>query len=327
MTLTDYLLDTYVEVGEDDAESLGWTPTGQHVFEVNPPDSGDIPATLDRFVKNILEIQSKWFGLKNVSPVTAFEVRRPQTDRLKYQVAVPSKRLERKIRTHLSEEIPDIGFDKGVSGLPLMEGDTVGGGLLTLGRDDFHPLQTDHREPPANSVAVALHRHAMRDTRFVVQVLFQPIAGHPIRRWRWNRRAYKQVGYLKKEKPQTIPGHERPATEQEKNQADQIEQKARNTRFKASIRILVIGAGDNTRSRVKELSGAFGVFEDELSNQYLDTYTVKSVFPSRIFHFADAVRRRAMDSWTMPFHVSPSELAALVSIPDRKQKNIRYSKP
>lgn len=327
MSLTDSIIKSHVEVGEEQAEQLSFSPVGQYVVEVRPPQSGDFPATPDRFVQNIMEIQSKWLGLANASPVTVVEFRRPRPEQLRLQIAVPSKRLERKVRTHLLEEVPGIGFEPGVSGLPVAEEDTVGGGLLTLGREDYHPLRTEFDYPPSNSLAVALHRHAMRDTRFVVQLLFRPVAGHPIRRWWWARRAYKQVGYLRKEKHATVPWHDRPATPQERKQADQIEQKARNPRFHVAIRIFVIGAEEHTRSRVKEVSGAFNLLEDSVSNQYLDTYTVKSVFPSRIIDFAEAVRRRKFDGWSLPFQASPAELAALVSIPDRQQRNITTAQP
>lgn len=327
MSLTDRFLHSYTELEESEAKRLSRAPVDQYTVEIKPPRDSDIPTTLNRFVRNIMEIQSKWLGLKNASPISAFEVRRPTVDTVRFQFAVPTKRLERKVRTHLIEEVPGIGFTQGVSGLPVAEADTIGGGVLTVGREDYHPLRTEFDRPPLNSVATALHRDAMRDTRFVIQILFQPIAGHPFRRWRWSRRAYKQIGYLRKEKPDIVPWHDRPATQQERKQADRIEEKARNPRLSISIRLLIIGAGEHTRSRVKELAGAFHAFENSISNQYLDTVTITPLFQSRLVEFADSVRQRELDGWSLTFQASVPELAALVSIPDRQQRNIQYAQP
>lgn len=327
MSLSDYITHSYIKLEEEQANQLSLPPADQYVIEVRPPRSGDIPTTLNRFIRNIMEIQSKWFGLANASPLTVFEIRRTQSGTLRFQLVVSLKRMERKIRTHLTEEIPGIGFETGVSGLPVTEGDPIGGGILTLGREDYHPLRRKFDRPPMNSVAVALHRHAMKDSSIIIQIAFQPVAGNPIRRWWKMRRAYKQIGYLRKEKHAIVPWHDRPATPSERKQADQIEQKARNPHFKVAIRILVIGAGEHTPSRVKEIEGSFNVLEDPVSNQFLDIYTIKPVFASRILDFADTVRRRHPTKWAIPFHVSPEELAALVTLPNRQQRNINYAEP
>jgi hypothetical protein len=206
-------------------------------------------------------------------------------------------------------------------------GDSIGGGLLHLGRGDWYPLRTKYDAPPINSLTAALHRHAMQGTRVIVQTLFQPWIGHPIRNRLWIRRAYKQLGYLRKQKPDVLPWHDRPATPREKRQADQIEEKAGTPRFQTSIRFLIIGAGEHTPSRVKELAGAFNIFEDGTTGQYLNTETIQPYRESRFIDYADAVRRREFDGWSLAFQASQQELAALVSIPDRNQKNISYSQP
>jgi hypothetical protein len=328
MTLTDRFTESYLELNETQAEQLSHS-TADHVIEIKPPHpaNNQIPAALNRFTANIREIQSKWFGLLNASPVTTFEIRRTHPDKITLQLAVPTKRLERKVRTQLTEEIPGIKFAQGVSGLPVTEEISIGGGLLTTGRRDHYPLRTDFDKPPINSITAALHRHAMQDTRFIIQILFQPAAGHPVKRWWWNRRAYKQLGYLRQEKHATVPWHNRPATPQEKKQADQIERKARKPRFHTAIRFLIIGAGEHTKSRTKELSGGYNTYENPVSNQYLDTVTIQTLLPHRIADFAEAVRQRRLNKWTLPFQTTTKELAALITLPNSRQENIQFAEP
>lgn len=199
------LLHDHATIEEAEADQLQHGLSDQYTVEVQPPRHGEMPATLKQFARGITEYQTKWFGLSNASPIAAYEIRRSKLGDLTYQFTVPSKRLERKLRTNLIEAVPDLGFDTGVDGLPISPGDTVGGGLLTVGRADYYPLRTEFDTPAINALTAALHRHAMQDTRVIVQVLFQPEIGKPIRsRW-WIRRAYKRLGYLRKEKPDTFP--------------------------------------------------------------------------------------------------------------------------
>jgi hypothetical protein len=165
----------------------------------------------------------------------------------------------------------------------------------------------------------------MQGTRIIIQVLFQPWIGQPVRNRLWIRRAYKQLGYLRKQKPDVLPWHDRPATPREKRQADEIEEKAGNPRFQVSIRFLVIDAGEHTPSRVKELAGAFNVFEDGTTGQYLNTETIRPYWESRFIEYADAVRRRQFEGWSLAFQASQKEVAALVSLPNRSQDNITHS--
>lgn len=310
---------------EEEAEQLQYCSTPNHVVEVRPPKREKIPAVPEEFIKGITELQSKWFGLKNTSPITAFEIRRTTPDKIRFQFSTSTKRLERKLRTHLSNQISGVQFEDGVNGVPVTTEDTVGGGLLTTGRKDWYPLQTEFDEPATNAIASALHRHAMRDTKFLIQILFQPVIGKPLRRWYWRRRGYQRIGYLRKEKEKLWGS--RSATPREKRQADAIEDKAGTNRFHTSIRFLVIGAGDYTQSRVKEVSGGFNIYENPDTGQYLNTKTVKSLRESQILDFANSVADRRFRGWSRSFQTSVPELAALVSLPNTQQENIQTSEP
>ncbi len=321
MRLTNRLFQTWTTLSEKKAQRLRNTGVDWYTVQVQPPKNTDIPVTLEKTVRGILELQSKWFGLKNLSPVTAFEIRRPLPDQLRFQYSVPSKRLERKLRTQLQNEVPEIRFKDGENGLPVSKDDTVGGGALIPGRKDCYPFRTDFDEPPVNSLAATLHRHAMQDTQFIIQVLFKPVVGHPLKHWWWTRNTYQRIGYLRKEKTGKLPWHDRPATPREKRQADTIEHKAGTSKFHTSIRLLVIGAGKHTPSRIKEISGGFNIFENPDTGQYLDTFTVKNLRSSKITEYAETVAQRQLDG-TPTFRTSIPELAALVSLPNRQQENI-----
>jgi len=326
MSLTDRLFKTAATVSEEDARRLRNSGGSHDTIQVHPPKNSDVPATLDTFLRGILELQSKWFGLVNKSPVTAFEIRRPMPERLRFQYCVPTKRLERKLRTQLKTEIPELEFRTGNDGLPISKGDSIGGGLLIPGREDCYPIQTDFDSPPINALTGILHRHAMQDTRIIIQVLFQPVVGHPVKHWWWTRNTYQRIGYLRKDKPGTLPWHDRPATPREKNQANAVEDKAGTSKFHATIRFLVIGAGEYTPSRVKEIAGGFNIFENPETGQYLDTFTVKNLRESKIIEYAETVSDRRLEA-TPTFRTSIPELAALVSLPDRSQRNIHNTEP
>ncbi|WP_181687410.1 hypothetical protein [Halorhabdus salina] len=317
------LLPSHTEISEQQAESLSQDLHDSYPVQVLPPGDRSCPETLNETIKGLLELQSDWLGLRNASPTTAYEITRTTTNKLKLRFVLPTKRLERKLRTHLKNEVPDVEFREGRTSLPVQDGDELGGGLLTTGRADWYPLRTDFDQPPANSIAAALHRHAMQDTRFLIQVLFQPVHGNPVKRWYWRRRAYQRRNYLRKEK-ESFWGTISP-TKREKRQADAVEQKAGTTRFHTSIRLLIIGAGEYTPSRVKELAGAFNTFENPETGQYLDAVTLNTLFPSRIYRFASAVHQRDFNGYHRRFQTSIPELSALVSVPDRNQANIETS--
>jgi len=315
-------LPSYTTLTEEQAETLSQSEPERTAVKVRPPRDS-CPETVEETVRGILEIQRKWLGIKNASPVIAYEARRTTPQNLEFQFTLPTKRTERKLRTHLKNEIPGIELQQGETGIPVTEGDTVGGGILTTGRRDWYPLRTDFDQPPANSLAGALHRHAMQDTTVIIQVLFQPVAGRPLHNWWRTRRTYHRIGYLRKEKEKLW--NNRPPTPREKKQADAIERKAGTTCFHTSIRFLVIGAGEYTPSRVKELSGAFNTYENPDTGQYLNAVTLRTPFTSRLIRYASAVKAREFNGYHRRFQASIPELAGLVSIPDRSQENLETS--
>lgn len=319
MNLKTGLLNDHITLTEEEAEHLRETTSQGYTVEIQPPQNKETPSTLGDFIQNITELQTKLLGLGNASPTTVFEIRRGT--KLRLQLTVPTKRLERKLRTHLSNNIPEIGFDDGASGLPVTEETTVGGGLVTTGRPSYFPLRTDFDSPPTNSVVSALHRHAIQNTQVIIQILFTPLVGRPLQDWWWKTWAYKRRNYLKKEK-EKLWGNRTP-TKREKAQAREIDRKAGTARFKTAVRFLFIGSGEYTASRVKELAGGFNVYENPDTGQYLNAVTVQTLRRSQLLHFAQAVAERQYRGWTRSFRTSTEELGALVSIPDREQQNIR----
>lgn len=324
MNLFSRFRHEYVVLSEDQAETLSQPDEDWYSVTVKPASTtASVPESVTATIKAVLEMQTGFLGFRNRSPVAAYEIRRTTPDNLSFQFSLPTKRLERKLRTHLNHEIPEVEFEPGKDGLPVTEGDSVGGALLTPRKRDWYPLQTSHDFPPMNSVASALHRHAMQDTRIVIQLLFQPVAGRPIRSWWRTKRMYQQIGYLRKEKEKLW--HNRSPTPREKQQAKAIERKAGTIGFHTSIRVLIIGAEEYMRSRVKEVSGAFNIFDNPDTGQYLNTHTVHTLVPSRIYNFAETVTNRRFGNWHRRFQASIPELAALVSIPNHSQQNIQYS--
>lgn len=324
MTLPDALRIDTLELTDGEAERLRHPRTIGYPVEVRPPKNASLPATLDRLVRGLQDARSAWGGLVNASPVSAYEVRRVSGN-LQFQVVLPTKRLERACRTQLGVDVPRISFASGATGLPVVEGDAIAGGFLTLSRRDWYPLATKFDTPPATSLAAALHGDAMQDTDFVVQVLFQPLAGRPLRQWWWRRRAYQRIGYLRKEKESLW--HSRSPTPREKQQARAIETKAGASRFRVSIRMLAIGEPEYLRSRIRELAGAFSVYENPETGQQ---FTIEPVRPLRevaLVRFARAVADREFRGWSRRFQASVPELAALVSLPDHDQRNIAYAQP
>mgnify|MGYP000427530157 CR=1 FL=1 len=314
------LLPAHTTVDEQEADSLARPQQNWYSVTVHPPANTSQPASLTNTIRGLLELQTKWFSLRNASPTAAYEIRRTTPDTLRFQFALPTKRLERKLRTHLTTDIPDARFEPGRDGIQLTDGDSIGGAILTTGRRDWYPLKTDHDQPPINSLAAALHRHAMQDTRFVIQILFQPVIGQPLRSWYRTRRTYQHIGYLRKQK-ERLWGSREP-TPRERQQADAIEQKAGSRRFHTSIRLLVIGAEDYTQSRVKEVAGAFNVFESQATGQYLNTATIRSPLHTRFQRFAAAITDRRFGRWHHRFQATVPELAALASLPNHTQENL-----
>lgn len=325
MTLRNRLYHDHTTLEEEQAERLSYSRQNWYNVEVRPPKKEKIPATLKDFAAGIRELQTKWLKLRNASPTIAFEIRRHTPQKLQFQFSVPTKRLERKIRTQLSNQVPSIEFGDGVEGLPVTEESTAGGGFLTAGRRDWYPFRQDFDDPPVNSLVSTFHRHAMQNTSFVVQVLFKPVVGERVNRWLWKKQAYQQIRYLKKEKEQ-LWGSRSP-TKREKRQADSIEAKAGNSRFHTTIRFAVLGAEEYTKSRVKELAGSYNTYENPETGQYLDTVTVEALREQSIFNFLQAVADRNYAGWGRKFQASLDELAAFVSLPNNNRENIQFAEP
>lgn len=323
MSLKDRLLPSHTEINKAQAEKLQHSANPGYTVEIRPPRQHS-KDTLPRFIRTVQELQTQWLGLKNSSPITSYEIRRT-TEGLTFQLTVPTKRLERKVRSQLTNTLPDIKFGEGSSGLPVKPETTVGGGLLTTGELDHYPLETDFDEPPTNTIAKTLHRHSMRDTGVVIQVLFRPVVGNPLWNKYWTRRAYQRVGFLRKEKEKLWGS--RPPTPREKRQANAIEDKTGNNRFQTSIRFAVIGAGEHTKSRVKEISGAFNIYENPDTGQYFNTTTIQPLREHRLVGFANSIADRRFDSWASHFQTTVEELAALTAVPSTTQENIRYASP
>lgn len=324
MNLYNRIFKPFVQLTEEQAATLKSGSPDLYPVKVHPPENG-VPNQITRTVRGILEFQSKWFGIRNASPRAAFEIHRGVPGKINLQFLLPTKRLERKLRTQLKSEIPGVKFSKGTSQIPVTENEFVGGGQLTTGRRDWYPLRTDgFNAPPQNSVVSLLHRHAMRDTKIVIQLLFQPVTGKPVRNWWWRHRAYQRLGYLRKEKEKLW--NSRPPTPRERRQADNIEDKAGVPRFYVSIRFLIIGAEEYTPSRVKELAGGYNIYENLDSGQYLDAVTIRGIRKAPILHHAKTVAKRQFNG-SHRFQVSIPELAALVSLPEPNQENIQTAKP
>ena len=78
---------------------------------------------------------------------------------------------------------------------------------------------------------------------------------------------------------------------------------------------------------MKELSGAFNVYENPETGQYFDTTTVQPLRKNRILDFANSIADRQFDSWNLPFQTTVEELAALIAVPSTAQENIQYAQP
>lgn len=314
------LRNSYVTLDQPTAEQLAYPSQRFLTARIKPLFDTPLPATLPRFVKGITEYQTKLLGIKNTSPTIAFEIQRFTPSKLHLQFTTQSSRVDRKLRTHLAEQIPSIEFEEGTTRLPIIESESVGVGILSLRRKDPYPLETEFERPPLNSVITPLHHHAMRDSRLLIQILFKPVAGHPVKKRLWHREASQESKNLRTEKVGLLPWNDRDATPREKNQARRIDEKAGSPRFQVAIRILVVGADDYTGSRIKEVSGGLNIFGNTETGQSFQTRTVRSLRKKPILKTVKQIRDR---SFSHSFQLSLQELAALISIPDRDQKNLR----
>jgi hypothetical protein len=310
---------SYVTLGESAAERLSTPTDGFRTVRVLPPTNTDLPATLTQFVQAITEYQTRVFGLKNSSPIVSYEILRFTPSKVVLQFVVPTARLERKLRIHLNDEIPGTRFEPGTSRLPLTEGETIGGAVLRLRRKDVYPIETEFEPPPINSVVASLHRHAMRNTGIAIQIVFKPVTGQPLEKRVWHREAARESRNLRSDKVGVLPWTDREATPRERQQARRIDSKAGSPRYRVSIRVLILGAGEYTASRVKEVSGGFNVFASSETGQGFRTETVHGFRNKPIINLVEQFRDRRLNR---PFQLTTPELAPLVSIPDREQENI-----
>jgi hypothetical protein len=316
---------SFTEVSQREAKTVQAPMDDLYAVEVRLPRNSNAPATVETFTRSILELQSTFLGTRNASPIVTYELQRPRPEELQLQFLVSTKRVERKIRTQLSNQVNGIGFEQGETELPVEAGDTLGGGFLTLGRKDRFPLRTEFESPPLNSVVASLHRHAMTDSKIVIQIVFQPVSSEPVRERLRKHRSYQTVGFLRKEKESLWSS--RSPTPRERKQADAVERKMGTRRYWVSIRFLVLNAGKFTPSRVKELAAGFNSFENGDTGQYLDIHTLRSARRKHFIKFLNAVKRRKFNGYSLKFQASVEELAALLSIPDRSQQNLRMAEP
>ena len=133
MSVRNRLYQDHITLDEEQASQLSYSNRTWYNVEVRPPKNGDIPATLREFAAGIRELQTKWLKLRNASPVIAFEIRRHTPDKLQFQFSTPTKRLERKIRTQLSNQVPGVEFGDGLEGLPAGEDRPQAADSLPLG--------------------------------------------------------------------------------------------------------------------------------------------------------------------------------------------------
>ena len=307
---------TTVEADDALADQLRRPYNQDYTVNIHPPRRGDVHPTQTPVVKHLRSTRTAFLGFGNRSPVIAYELHRPQPDSLRLQIAVPSKRLERGYRTQLPQYADGVRFEDGSDGLPVSEEDSIGGATWTTTRSWPYPLRTSFQAPPLNSVVATLHRHAMRDTRFVLQILAQPVAGH-LRRY-WGR---KVAGWTRDELRTEQEGvvRSRQPTRYEREQAAAVDTKSRQPQWKVSIRLVVIGGEDYTLSRAAEVGSAFSMFGNEESGQRLRMQPLKVVRRSEIKRFAQAVANRSFGGSSAAFRVTDEELGALLSVPVRSE--------
>ncbi|MFC4359279.1 hypothetical protein ACFO0N_15135 [Halobium salinum] len=314
-----------ITASEEQAQQLQHSNKGWYSIQVRPPRETP-PARLDSVIRGATEASTKWFGLRNASPVIAYEIRRHRPGQLQFQFSTPSVRLDRKLRNHLTDAASTTEIqESSTNGLPVFEDETIGVGQAELLRRDWNPLETDFDSPPVNKLVGSLHQNAMQDTKFVVQLLFQPVAGHPVRR-RWSRREAFNRGRKLRNKKQLLVG-ERTATPLEKKRAKLLEEKAAGPLYNVRLRVVAIGAGEYTGSRIRELAGCFNQYNHSESRQKLGVKRFKSVRSVSIFRLLKAVRDRQLSDLDAGFRASVEEVGALASLPDRSQSNIVEARP
>jgi hypothetical protein len=165
----------------------------------------------------------------------------------------------------------------------------------------------------------------MKNTRFVIQILFRPAVGRPVKNQVRKWSTFHELDYLRKEK-QKLWGTRSP-TPREKQQAKLIEEKAGSIRFHVAVRIVAAGAGEYTETHLKEVAGGFNVFQNRENGQYLKSKAIRSIRRKPRLRFLNAVSNRVMGGYSRKFQLSMPELASFLAVPDRKQENVERAMP
>ena len=91
-------------------------------------------------------------------------------------------------------------------------------------------------------------------------------------------------------------------TGRQRQQAEQIAAKTGQPLWRCSIRILVIGAGQYTQTRVQELTAGFNRFENPDSGQSMRTVPVRHIRKRNVYGLAKAVADRLFRKYGGCFH-------------------------
>jgi len=311
--LRDRLTASATEVDAEQIRLLRRGNPNMRPISVQPPAHGTVPTTIRRVLQTVYQRRTGLLGIGNRSRPVVFEIRRATPDTVTLQFCVETEREERTLRTQLAAAIDGIEFGEGVTGLPIAEGQLLGGGLLVPKQAAWNPLRAEFESPPTDAVLAALHRHAMQDTSFVIQLLCVPVAGQPLRTRLFRYRARKQSTYLREHSEQLVG--RRTSTVQERSRAAAIERKVRQPLWWVSIRVVVVGTGEYTVPRLQEVCAGFNVFENPESGQGLQVIPVSPVRSTDIVRFGRSVAKQRFRQWSRRFRVSSRELGALVAVP------------
>lgn len=295
-----------------------------HGVEVAVPYDREAPATLPEIVQVVTEARTGLGGIRNHSHRFAYEVRRPSPEELRVQFVLPGARLERKVRLALDTTVPTASLSTGTTGLPIQAGESLGGGFIRPGRPDYIPFQTTFARPATNQLIATLHPDAMPDTRVVVQILCQPIAGRSLAMRRWQRQARRRATALRQQRK--TGDQTRTPSPVDRETARAIDEKLASRRFWTAIRLVIIGAGDATRARLTELKGAFNRYEVASPRQDFDANPLRSVRGKRFRTFGRAVAHLTFDE-SLRFQATTDEVGALMAVPTRDQRNLESATP
>lgn len=318
------MIPSYTRVTATQAASLAQPVSELYPVKVALPYDREAPATLSGVVQAVTEVQTGLGGVHNQSHTFAFEIRRPTPEELRVQFVFPRARLGRKARLALKTHVPTASVSDGTSGLPIHADDSLGGGFLRPRRPDWVPVKTSFTSPPTNHLIAALHPDAMPDTRFVVQVLVQPVAGRSLRQWRWQCQARQRARFLRQRRNENKTSSARSQVARETAHA--IDEKRTSRRFWTAIRIVIIGANKATRARLTELKGAFNHYETPTPRQYFEAIPLRSLQTKRFLRFGRAVAHLSFAE-SLRFQATTEEVGAFIAIPTNDQRNLEVGKP